>query len=1415
MINQSIRWKEGGVLISKSIKGFVSFLLVFGIIFTILPSNEIHAEKKEDGFWDSLFMSKDEKKKNIDDAKEKSKKDSKSDDKKDSKDKEKSDKKEDKPKPSIGNQDNDRKPGNIKDMINPGQQQLEDNINKDSEKFKEEKFDGYKEQKQKEKTKDAKDKAYATKLFKDSNNNDTLMYYDAQTNSGVPTVESKIKDATDNPDEGVRYASYLNSLHSWNLYKTYTNQVEVGGSIPIKGIKFLFGGFILICMYIMSGIDKLLSVFADLFDYLNIFKYIANDNGEIPQDNPLSFFNPVVHFFNKLTAIAKIIVAMFFGWVAFRLVSGIGRARARGHYFKSKFSKGIYAMIAILFGAAFISGCFGIISDVLRDSEDVASDAVNDIPTQMIVDNRQYIDNSLTNIKGKKGAEGTNDGYILNHDPEQGFPTTYNQIETKVPSQKLITYMNTDNKEDIKEKLDGKDLIKKWMFSESFTSNDLNSMYNLTSGDSWSGLDKSARITQFKLAPQANGVKLFGGKDMFSFDLKDISIESASLAGNTGFGQFLNAVKLGALVIGISFVVFTLYLAIFRGLISALKDFIVNFSLSTIGVVQAFFGVIATAAITLLGIGLVFALIRLYPEMVKALDFSFTEKLNQDDQFNGVLKQTLQVVVTLFVLWFCSKLVFSIRKGVMTVVQEWFTRILEALNPDASMSPSMSADRRALDNAVNSNLAGQQMGENAVDGVGEAVGHPIDSAKSGVESLKDIKDKGQEKVQSLNDLMNREEDGEGLNKGSNQRSSQFSGSVNGVDTGVDDPETQGEKLEGDIQEGISNLEKQSDRGVNNNLNEQEKRIGQATEAFDNLNEAEQELSDAKDNYKNLQENGASSEELEGAKTRVNDAQKAYDHALGNSQEASRALARTGASVGDIAQGRVQSMQDYNSANSELKDAENNLDDLINEKNDMEAFGASKYDMKQIDKRIGDAEDKVSIAKEKQKLAKDAYEANVNNPVAEKDARNDLISAQQSEHAARREFKEANTHGNLTDKQYSNLQNAANSLSSDVDQYKNVIDQDVQSGEAKRHALNFMKNNGGNAFASSDYGVQNSELERADQRVSNLKQQLSQSPKNKDLKEELSQAQAHQANVQTATNAMQNGTNVNDGLNAQEQIVSQAYQKRVNAEKSLSALKHKSNAGQLVDRDEMKAAESNYNQAYSGHQHAERVLSGMQALHAVGARSMEPTQLQVMNKANDDNLDNLYKQQKQFAEVQTTISTLGQGGMASPQQTSNLSTVQKRVRQGASEKARKAREQYDATVERLEKLKKQERNGMPVRSDIKRVEASKKQAEKQMVQAEQKQSFVESQGVQIRRTGKTMVNNIKGASEKIKENTNLVTERKQAHQNILKTGGLSTKQLQDYKKQVVDDREKADRNKQQFLRERASRIENMRKELASS
>lgn len=1305
--------------------------------------------------------------------------------------------------------DIDTDPGlDSKKLERIGETQAEKDLKKNAEKTREKKDKNYKKKKKKKRA----EKAYAKYMFDDTAKNQTLMYYKAQTNAGSDTVESIIDDkATEGA--GKPYATFLNTLYNWNLYKTYSDQVDVGKGIIVKGIKLIFGVPLLCCFYLLDGIDHLLGLLGDLVGYLNIWQYLTDSQGEIPKDSPFYALNPFVQMMHKLTTLAKIFIAIFLGWIAFRLVTGVGRARSRGTYFKNGISKVIYAMLSVAFAALFISSVFGLISDMLKNAGGVSTSAVEKIPATVIVDDRQYIDNSLNKIKGKKGSEGTNNGYILNHD-HPDFPKNPKDMANKIPSQKLVQYMNTDGNKEIEEKLDGKQLLKDWTFSTKYTALDIDSMYSLSEGDSkFMGLGKGKdAVTQFKLSPGPQGVKLFGGKDFISFDLKDVSIESASLVGNTALGQCLNAVKMAAMIFVVTFVITSLFIAVVRGLISAYKDFIVNFSFSQLGFYQAFFGIFITTIMILMNIFLFFAIIGQFPDLVTATDAKFTESLNQDSKFSGVVKQFLQTILSLIALWICAMLAHKLHKGVLTMVGQWFTQILETLNPDSAYGSSNNAHHRALQNALGSNTYGNE----AATGM---LTDPIGSAQSGMQSLKDLKEQGEEKATSLKSLMgNDEEDGYGSN---GQSSSQFSGRVSATDGDSDyqDADAQGEQIEENIQEGLSGLEQQSDKAIDKNLDSQERSVGEATEAFEKLNDAETELQNAKDEYDRLEKNDASPEELQDAQSRIDAAQNDYDKQLGIAQGASQSLAKSGASVGDVAQGRVQSMQDFHNAGEEIQKAETELQDLQDQRHEMELYGGSPGDIKTLDRRIGEAQDKVDLAKQKQQLAKQAYDANINNPTAEKDARNDLIAANQSEVAARRELSEAQAHGNLTQQQYGSLQQAAKNIQPELEKYSSDLNSRIQQQEQKQHALQFMKNNGGLAFTNADQNVQSQELERADQQVSQIKQDLSQAKANKkpkqtiqELNEQLSNAQAHFANVQSATNTMQSGYNVDDGMNAQQQVVSQAFSRRIQAEKALNNLKKQESAGQLVDRTEMKQAESQFQQAASQHQHAERVLSGIQAVSSVGSKQVSPQQIESVIQDNNSNLDSLAKEQANADKVQSTVNNLEQGGKASAEETSLLSTMQKRIRKDKSARAKQATDNYKATLERLKKLKQQQKRGMPVRSEIKNVEASARQAKKQMNQAVDSETFVAHQGSVIRQTGRTMIQNIQNAQNNVKEQVDKVATRKINHKNILRTGGLSSDQLQNYKKSIAEERRSKEQNKQKFLRERASRISQIRKDL---
>src|SRR5699024_94788 len=121
--------------------------------------------------------------------------------------------------------------------------------------------------KDKDKDDDTKDdkikQSYASKLFDASKSkNQSLMYYKNQTKAGAPTVESVIDDESENKT-GEAYASFLKAQNKWNLYKTYTSQLDTGTGIIRQIIKWLFGGALLICLYLMDAVDGLIKIIGE------------------------------------------------------------------------------------------------------------------------------------------------------------------------------------------------------------------------------------------------------------------------------------------------------------------------------------------------------------------------------------------------------------------------------------------------------------------------------------------------------------------------------------------------------------------------------------------------------------------------------------------------------------------------------------------------------------------------------------------------------------------------------------------------------------------------------------------------------------------------------------------------------------------------------------------------------------------------------------------------------------------------------------------------------------------------------------------------------------------------------------------------------------------------------------------------
>lgn len=1271
----------------------------------------------------------------------------------------------------------------------------------------------YKEDRKEHDTKKAKNRSYAKILFDDEKKNQTLMYYDKQTGTKAKTVEAKIKKKTHNEAEAKKYATFLYSLNAWNLYNVQSTQQDAITFWLIAIIKGIYGSLLLACFHILSGLEAIKNIFANLMDQLNVWKYITDESGSIPKDSPVYFLNPVIDVYHSINRFAKVILAIFMAWVAFRLVTGVGKARMRGNYFKNKGLTLLYATLAMVLAATFASMALSVGTDMLKESEGKSTSAIEKIPKSMIIDTNQYIDNSLTKIKDKKGAEGTNDGYVLNHDNEN-FPTTANDVNTKIPNKKLVEYMNTGGDKSKEDNIDGRELLHNWAYSVSLNSNDINTMYNLSQKASEKN---NYNFMAFKLAPQEQGVKLTGGKEFFGTELKNAQVASGSLAGNSGMGVGLNAIKMGAIIMVVTFVIVILYLSIFTGFMNAIKDFLVNVSFSQMGLYQAFFGIFVTATILLLSIQLTLFLIDIYPDMVLSLDESFTDQLNNDTKFDGTVKQTLQTLLSVLVLWFATKIVWKIRKGVMMFVSEWFSKILDGMNPNGALAGGHRADKQSLENALNSNLFGHEFAEGVSD-------NPYDAAKSGItkgmQTLKDLQSKDNKEEQSVLDAMNNEESN-GVNS---EKTAEFSGRASSKQ---DDEDGQSdsqdiENIQEDINEGLQSLEDTSDEGIAKNFDDQNQSIDRATNEFEKLNDSQQELQSARDNLEALKKADAPQEDILAAEQRVNEAEEAYNEQLGKSQEASRLLARSGAGIEDIGTSKAQAMRDYHDASNEIESAEQKVEDLTNEREEMEAFGASEAQKQSLDTKIGQAKDELAVSRAKQQLAQKAYESNVINTPAEKEARSNLLDAQEGHIKAERSLEQASKNGNLNNEDYKDLQTAATSLDSEVQSMQQQIDQQVENGVIKQDAIKHMQQNGGTAFTNSDLEVQEKELQTAANRVENIQQEYNDmaASTNTDeyrlnnLKQELSNAQSMHTNLQTANQAIHSGKNIGSAIKTQQQVLSQTYENKVHAEKVLSELDAQEKAGVVTDRQEMKDAVSRVQQANVAYSNAGRVLSGLKAVKNVGHSQMSEAQLQTLHENTQSEVNDLYTTQQNISNVGNTISKLKNGGQADIRETHALSQFQKKARRQASEKVKNAHQRYNDLQQKIAKLKRLEQNGVHVQTQVNRYENSLKHTKKELDDARKHESFISSQGFTINSVGKTMQKNYIDAKENVKTMADEVNQHKQKHEDILKTGGLSKDQLERYKQQLQSEQEHSQNNKEQFLKDRESKIDTIKKEFES-
>lgn len=1255
--------------------------------------------------------------------------------------------------------------------IDTGNKELDDKV--DDLRAKEDK--NYGKARQKHNLEEAQKKSYAAIVFDDEKANDTIYYYNKQTKADVPTVESKIEKKTSNKKVAKEYATFLNSLHNWNLYSVNTTISDQGLSFFGTVFKVGYGIIILICYIILKILDSLYGFFGDILEQINLFKYLNNGTSSLTKDSPLYSIKPLLDGYNKIGVLGRIMMAIFLGYIAFRVATGFGKASNRGSFFKSNLARAITAVIAAITAALIASMSISITSDILKETEGSETSTIEDIPKNYIIDNSRYIDNSLSKIQGKKGAEGTNHGYVLNHN--NLFPKNPTELKNNVPSPELVEYINTEGDPKTAEKINGISLFKSWVFSTTVNANDISTLYQLNKDKD----KQSFKSLMFKMAPLETGVKLKGGKELFGSELKDAEIHTANLAGNSGVGVFLNAIKLGVIVVLITGISLTLFWSIVVGSAVAIKDFIKNVTLSTLLFIQCFFGVIITAALLPLGAYIAKILIKFFPQAVLALDKSSTAYINNNVSMDGIAKQLIQTIALIIIAIVMTTVTLAVRKGLMEAVGQGISKVLEAMNP--SVGTANSADKQALKNALDGNLAGHD----TATGISK---DPFGAMKDGADNVKDFFKKDKKDEDEENALLEKQNEEES--------SKEFEGEAS---AGIEGDDAEGSNMEGDdiqqdIDEGLEKLNDTTDEGVMNNIEEQEQNLENAEDEFNKLEGKQNELDNAESELAQLKETNAPQEEIAATEEKVANAGHALDEQLGNSQTANKKLTQSGIGLDELENNRQQAMKDYHNANDEVESAEKELYGLNQEKEEMEAYGASSEQIQEKEEKINQVKNGLKLSETKRDLAQKAYQADIKNPETEQLLRNDIVSAQEEKVNAEQTLDSAAKTGNLSSEEYDKLQTSAFTLDDDVNNIGQGINQKINESIATNHAIKHLRNNDYNAFSDKDISTQQSQLENVKTNITKLEDRYNDistdasTPQEHiiDVQESLNREKENHENMLKTTQAISTGRNLSNAIRGQQAVMSNAHERKQNLQQTLKVFEERDLQGIPTDRDTRKDVEVKYKEASTAFENSERIMSGLQTVQSIGKNKASEQELGSIESNNNVNLENLYKERETVQGVQSTIGKLKNGENVNMRETGHLYQTQKTVRRSAADKANEANNRFKAAKEKIEKLKNDEKNGVHVKQQLEKWRKKMEDSKRDLESAKSKETAISSEGFNINSVGITMKQNLSEAIQNVENINTKATNLKSEHENVLKTGGVSKEQLNQYRKDIENKKE---------------------------
>lgn len=1223
------------------------------------------------------------------------------------------------------------------------------------DKKKEDKEDSSSKESESEDKKDQKSnnvsKSYAAFVFDNADKNQSMFYFASDAPKGAPSVESVVNYANQNTGgkgvftkakdfisdffkdsgegkfdsrkytggQGLAYASFLKTLHDWGLYHTYTNSLQVGkgvvGDLFVGG----YGAFLVGLIWIAKSLDSIMVAFAHLMQKLNLFNYIA-PGGQIPKSSPVRGLQPLVDLFHQLGQIGMIALALMFGVLMFVTIAGIGKARNnRGGYFVKGLGLRLAQAFAIIGLPFMLAGFLTSFANAIIDGEGGGNSkyiqsAVEDIPKGYIVDTSGWVNSSLKNMNVDNGLNG---GYVLKKGNAK-FPTKgASEINKGVPNQTFVKAINKIA--DPNDKKSGIDLLNEWRTADTFTPKDLDTMYKVSDSDKkhWWNKDEK-RLYQFKLSPQEDTVKTFSGKDgVISLDLNEVSIKSASLAGNSALGVFLNGLSMGIQIFCIVFVAIVMMTAVVIGVFKSIVLLATNVSKAQIGSFQALLGVLATCVMLVVTVFTALLMIGMYSTLSQGLVSSLSDSINRSLAKNtpGVVKQIVSVTITGLVQILGVILVFKMRSAIVQGVQEFLSNVMHRAGIDISGKKSgvKPAGVNALETMADANDDGQGLATGSMAALAAGAGATGLSAAYGMRDGIQDKDFTPGRGADIGK--------EALKEGLNKFSSSAGGRLGSYANDKDNKNTLTGKIAGNLSQALDKVNDAiQDGSTGDQLDAQEAKADEAEDAITDADKARDNLDDLRNKRAEMEAAGASDEELAEMDDKIAEAENELRDAEAKEANAANDLAQTGAANELNEEAMEETEQDERDAEHALNEAKRELQDLEDEREAMEAAGASDEELAEMDEKIANAQNKVDDAQDKFDMVKNRGEGIVDRDNIN-DAENDQIAAKQGLRDSERELQSAEETGNLTSDQVAQMNNTAEGFKHDLDDMHGLASSKLQNDQDKLAAMERVNELGG-SFSDKDVQSQSEAVATAANAVTaaeNNLQQLKKSGASKSAiqqaERELSNAKTDLANAKEVQGSMATGSLSKDVIESQSGYSRDLAAKASGAEQKVAQLEQDQASGKAVSTETLNQARNVATQARNEASTAEavsqaikssggQVTSGMvqsQSDHVKHVQNRLSNAKQALalleqQQANGENVSpqqmqqaksNVQLAQSQLSTASTTLDTMQQQ-MNGGKVTSNMFASQ-----GA--KVQSLEQKYDKAQSNLSNLQQQKANGISV------------------------------------------------------------------------------------------------------------------------